>query len=682
MSSTATTSGEPRGGLALDQVGTASVDGGALDSSVRATGGAPRAAAVIAVSAWALSLFGVVLLVAARPPVTSDLLFFVVDVTVGCVYGTVAGVTLSRRRHPVPWILAVTAVGGGVAGFGFAYAVLAHVRHGMPLVDVVGRLNGIAWVPGTFALFLVIPWMVRDQRLGARGWAGVLAGCGFCLLFTVVRVFDLTWFSTEQMTPAAVVLGLAAAADSLWRWRRGPVDERAGLGWLTWGTAIMALSFVPLAVPDHGQLPLWFTPGLHLCAQAFFPAAILVAVLRQRLWGIDLAVSRALVAGLLTVVLVLVYVVVTTLVTRLLPGDGLAQVVAAAAVAAAVQPSRLWVQTRVHRLVHGEAAQPDRAVRRLGTHLGAAGSPDELLSGLVENLGVALRLESVRLLVAGEEVAVWGHPTGALTPVPLVHRGADVGRLEVTTPPGESLGSRSTRSLRELAAVVAAGVALAQASRDLDDARDRLTTVRLEERRVLRRELHDGLGPSLAGIRLGLQGARNLVAQDPVAAEALLAQLQAELDHRVDDIRALSRSLLPPVLDELGLAAALHDLASRQSQSGLDVVVHCDSPVDLDQRIAQAAYGIVVEAVTNVVRHSGGRTCRVAVTTSDVLDVLVEDDGAGISPTARSGVGTQSMRERAEEQGGTFLIESLEGSGTRVHATLPLVRHGDAVEHR
>jgi signal transduction histidine kinase len=238
------------------------------------------------------------------------------------------------------------------------------------------------------------------------------------------------------------------------------------------------------------------------------------------------------------------------------------------------------------------------------------------------------------------------------------------------------------RSLRELAAVVAAGVALAQASRDLDDARDRLTSVRLEERRVLRRELHDGLGPSLAGIRLGLQGARNLVVQDPAAAETLLAQLQAELDHRVDGVRALSHSLLPPVLDELGLAAALHDLASRQSQSGLDVAVYCDASSDLDQRTAQAAYGIVAEAVTNVVRHSGAGGCRVAVTEGDVLDVVVEDDGTGVSADARSGVGTLSMRERAEEQGGTLRIEDVQPAGTRVHATLPLARRGDAVDNR
>jgi signal transduction histidine kinase len=132
------------------------------------------------------------------------------------------------------------------------------------------------------------------------------------------------------------------------------------------------------------------------------------------------------------------------------------------------------------------------------------------------------------------------------------------------------------------------------------------------------------------------------------------------------------------VLDELGLAAALHDLASRQHHAGLDVAVYCDAPADLDPRIAQAAYGVVAEAVTNVVRHSRARSCRVAVTSGDVLGVVVEDDGVGIGPSARAGVGTQSMRERAEEQGGSLRIEPVEPSGTRVRATLPLVRRGDA----
>ncbi|MGN6610180.1 MAG: sensor histidine kinase, partial [Angustibacter sp.] len=357
----------------------------------------------------------------------------------------------------------------------------------------------------------------------------------------------------------------------------------------------------------------------------------------------------------------------------LLPGQGAAQVAGAAAVAVAVQPARLWLQRRVHRLVHGEATDPQRAVRRLGAHLGSAQTTDELLDGLVASVAEALRLESVELVTADGVAASRGVASAAPDVVRLTHRAADVGELRVTTPAGEALDARSRRALDELAAVVAAGVALARASRDLDDARERHTTVRLQERRVIRRELHDGLGPSLAGIRLGLQAARNVVASDPAAAEALLAALQAELDHQVEDVRQLSRSLLPPVLDELGLAAALDDLAQRQREGGLEVRLDCSVPPDLPRDVAAAVYGIVAEAVTNVVRHAAARRCWVAVgVVDDELVALVEDDGTGVSPDATAGVGTTSMRERAEEQRGTLTIETRAPRGTSVRAQIPL----------
>jgi signal transduction histidine kinase len=435
----------------------------------------------------------------------------------------------------------------------------------------------------------------------------------------------------------------------------------------------MALSFLPLALIGVVAAPIWFTPVLHLAAQAVFPAAILVAVLRQRMWGLDLAISRAVLGGLLTVGLVIVYVAVTAVLTRLLPGDGIAQIVAAAVVAVAVQPSRLWLQGRVRRLVYGDAAEPERAVRRLGRHLGGAQSPEELLDGLVESVGHALRLESVALEVEGVPAASWGSPTASPLLVPLRHRGSEVGVLRLTAPPGEALDARALRSLDELASVVAAGVVLARASQDLADARARLTSVRLEERRVIRRELHDGLGPSLAGIRLGLQGARNLIGSDPKAAGTLLAALQDELDGRVDDVRALSHNLLPPILDELGLEAALAELASRHAEGGLDMRVRCAGTEALEPTPAGAAYGIVAEAVMNVARHADASGCSVeVVAAADELRIEVEDDGTGMRPDAVPGVGTRSMRERAEEQGGTFEVGPAPAGGTRITAVLPL----------
>jgi signal transduction histidine kinase len=645
-------------------------------AGTRRSEGLPQVAAAIAVAAWALAACSIALLIAARPQVSEGLWFLAVDVTVAAVYGTVAAVTLSRRRHPVPWLIAVTALGGGLAAFGYSYSQLAYARMAqgrgeLPWLGLIEPLQGTAWVPGTLALFLVVPWLVRDDRLTRIAWAGLVTGAVITVTMTGLRITDADG-GVIQLYAVVVAVGLLAAAEAAWRRLRGPEGERVGLGWLATGTAVMALSFLPLALFDAVMLPLWFTPSLHLAAQAVFPAAILVAVLRQRMWGLDLAISRAVVGGLLTVGLVLLYVGVTTVLTRLLPGSGTAQVIAAAAVAVAVQPSRLWLQRRVHTLVYGEGAEPSRAVRRLGRYLGRAESAEELLSGLVESVGTALRLESVTLEVDGVRAAAWGTPTSAPLNVPLTHRGGPVGTLLVTAPPGESLGARTLRSLDELAAVVSAGVVLARASQELADARDRLTSVRLEERRVIRRELHDGLGPSLAGIRLGLQGARNLIDRDPRTAGDLLAKLQDELDQRVDDVRALSRNLLPPVLDELGLGPALDELAARRKESGLDVQVRHTGTEGLDPRLAAAAYGIAVEAVTNVARHAAAAWCLVDVTAGDELVVVVADDGRGIDPDAPAGVGTRSMRERAEEQGGTLRIDARRPRGTRVEARLPL----------
>lgn len=635
------------------------------------TEGMPRAATAIAVTAWGTAVLAVVLAVAARAPVDEALWFFAVDVTVACVYGTVAPVILARRRHPVPWILALAAVGGGLAALGFAYRAFAIDHGGLPAAEAIGSLQGLAWVPGTLALFLVVPWLVRDHPLGRAVW-GVVAGGALIVVLVAGQALGVDVLFSALIS-AVVVLGLVSAAAVEWRHRRGPVAERNGLGWLALGTAVLALSFVPLALP-WGLLPIpvWVTPVLHLASQAVYPAAVLVAVLRGRMWGLQLAVSRTVLAGLMTVTLTTTYVVVTWLVTRVVPGSGFGQLVGAAVVAVAVQPARLWLERRVHRLVHGTAATPDHVVRRLGSHLSVEGSAEGLLRGLAEDVGTAMRLESVTLVVPGADDVVWGTPSGTPLSVSLRHRGEEVGSMLVTLPGGESLGSAGQRTLDDLANVVATAVAVTRAAREVEESRQRLASARLAERRVIRREIHDGLGPSLAGLRLGLRGARNLLETDPAAAAALLSTLQDELDQRVAEVRTLSHSLLPPVLDELGLGAALQELAARHAEDGLTVRLDLHHE-EVGPQVAAAAYGIIGEALVNVSRHSGVSECTVRTTSSEgSLTVLVSDPGRGIAQDARAGVGSRSMRERAEEQGGRLEIHSAPGAGTSVEAVLPL----------
>ncbi len=626
--------------------------------------GAPVPAAVVAVASWLLAVAAVVVFVAARPALDSDQLFFLVDVVGAAVYGTVAGVILARRVHAVPILLAVASIGVGVAAVSYSWTQLALVRPELP-VGFLGPLQNTTWIPGTLALFLVVPWLVRDRPADPVVRAGIGIGVLTIAWFFWARTFtDIAdiWF-----VGPVVAVGFLTAGHVEWRRRHAPAGERSGTGWLALGSALMTASYIPMAVPD---VPWMLTPLLHLATQAFYPVAILAVVLRQRLWGIDLAVGRAALAGSLTAVLVTCYLAVTVAVSLVLPNESVfAQAVAATAVALAVQPVRMWLGRKVHRLVYGDGVDPARAVRILGRHFAGADSPDLLLGELAAGIGTALRLESVEVRRGSDVIARWGTATGPVEEVPV---GSGDATLAVTAPPGESLGARSRRALTELATVVDAGLVVLRSAEDLEDARRRLTEVRLEERRTIRRELHDGLGPSLAGVRLGLQGARNLVATDPEAAAGLVDELLRELDRQVDGVRELSRSLLPPVLDELGLTAALDELVITHARAGFRVDLQSDLPAGMSGPIAWAAYGIASEAIINARRHSGADECTVRVAAEgDLLVLDIVDDGRGLATDARVGVGTQSMRERAREVGGTVGIEPGDPRGVVVRARLP-----------
>lgn len=626
--------------------------------------GAPVPAAVVAVASWLLAVAAVVVFVAARPALDSDQLFFLVDIVGAAVYGTVAGVVLARRVHAVPILLAVASIGVGVAAMSYSWTQLALVRPELP-VGFLGPLQNTTWIPGTLALFLVVPWLVRDRRADPVVRAGIGVGVLTIAWFFWARTFtDIAdiWF-----VGPVVAVGFLTAGHVEWRRRHAPAGERSGTGWLALGSALMTASYIPLAVPD---VPWMLTPLLHLATQAFYPVAILAVVLRQRLWGIDLAVGRAALAGSLTAVLVTCYLAVTVAVSLVLPNESVfAQAVAATAVALAVQPARIWLDRKVHRLVYGDGVDPARAVRILGRHFAGAASPDLLLGELAAGIGTALRLESVEVRRGGDVIARWGTATGPVEEVPV---GDGDATLAVTAPPGESLGTRSRRALTELATVVDAGLVVLRSAEDLEEARRRLTEVRLEERRIIRRELHDGLGPSLAGVRLGLQGARNLVTTDPDAAAGLVDELLRELDRQVDGVRELSRSLLPPVLDELGLTAALDELVITHARAGFRVDLRSDLPAGMSGPIAWAAYGIASEAIINARRHSGADECTVRVAAEgDVLVLDIVDDGRGLTADVRVGVGTQSMRERAREVGGTVGIELGDPRGVVVRARLP-----------
>jgi signal transduction histidine kinase len=282
-------------------------------------------------------------------------------------------------------------------------------------------------------------------------------------------------------------------------------------------------------------------------------------------------------------------------------------------------------------------------------------------------------------LIQGEdEVVAADYGRTAVEPVrfPLVHQGETIGHLLAgPRAPGEKLTPAETRLLEDVALQAAIAAHAVRLTADLQQSRERLVTAREEERRRLRRDLHDGLGPALAGLMLKVEAAKDATAADPAGAEALLSELKTDIQGTLTDVRRLVYNLRPPALDEFGLAGAMRDYL-LQGTWPASLCVTLEGPESLPPlpaAVEVAAYRVVQEAVTNVVRHAQARRCTVRLGLErDFLHVDVEDDGRGLPAGWRAGVGITAMRERAAELGGSFAIEAPRAGGTRLVARLPI----------
>jgi signal transduction histidine kinase len=263
-----------------------------------------------------------------------------------------------------------------------------------------------------------------------------------------------------------------------------------------------------------------------------------------------------------------------------------------------------------------------------------------------------------------------------------VDQGEQIGELIVAPrAPGEPFSRADRDLLAGLAHEAGRAARSVRLIAEVERSRRHLVSGREEERRRLRRDLHDGLGPAVAGARLKVEAARSLVGRRPDDAAALLDELDVDLAGLLEAVRRISRGLRPPALDELGLMPALRSQASRFTvDRGLELRV--EGPAELPPlpaAVEAAAYWIALEAVTNVSRHSSASHCLVRIRLGDGLEVEVEDDGVGIRPGTPRGVGLTAMRERAAEVGGTCQVEPRpEAGGTRVVAHLPLPVGGAA----
>jgi signal transduction histidine kinase len=501
---------------------------------------------------------------------------------------------------------------------------------------------------------------------------------------------------------AVLLIGLSL----LLRLLRAEGVERQQLKWFAYAATLITLigmtDSLASAAGLLGRDPKFYQ-YLTVAIWTAIPCAIAFSILRYRLWDIDIIISRTLVYGTLSAVIVTLYILLVGTLSLLsqTTGNLFISLLVTGLIAFLIQPLRERLQSSVNRLLYGDRDDPYAALSRLGRRLEASLGPETVLSTIVTTVRDALKLPYTAIYLKQQDdeykiIAESASPTlhaengKVRVPgieregqcIPLIHQGETLGYLVLgPRTPNEAFTSSDLRLVDDLAPQVGVAVHAVRLTSDLQRSREQLVLTREEERRRLRRDLHDGLGPNLASQGLKLAAVKQLLENNPTAALPLLDQVMEQNNSTVADVRRLVYGLRPPALDELGLVAAIRDhVAGMVGKSTLQIEISepSDHLPPLSAAVEVAAYRIVLEALTNVIRHAQAKHCAIRFSvsrnaSSDILGIEIQDDGKGMPLDHRAGVGLRSMRERAEEIGGTCVVESNERQGTCVSVRVPLI---------
>jgi signal transduction histidine kinase len=632
-----------------------------------------------------------------------------------------AFVAWRRPRHPIGWLL-VLAGFGAWATFAAAPGIgwLMQYRPGWETLTRWLLAVGVSGWLVTRGVFLALVPLAfpggfrRDPFHRGLRWASTAA------VGTVAVAHSRLWtpehFGGQEPTGAArlaeriepwagramAVLALVCLVDLVVRSVRSDARSRRGDALFA---AAVALLLAPTATSIWSQfvheLPfdLW---TLESWTMAGLPLVLAFAILRHRAMGMEVVVRRATLYLGVTLVGAGLYLSVVWAVATVRPDSSVAPVLGAGAVALTLGWVRDGLQRVLARRWFGSRDDPYTVLSALGSTLEAAPASDHALQAVTDTVCAQLRLPYAAAELSLEEATVRAaetgvRPTGAddvpatLERFALSHQGVALGELVVARrTPDEPLtdGERDLLgALARQAGVLAHNVTLVEALR-----RSRLVLLnaREEERRRIRADLHDGLGPTLATVAMGLEASVQRLGTEPEQA-ALLADLEGEMQAAIADVRTLVYNLRPAALDDLGLISAVREharaLAERSADTPTPLTVEIDAPDalgPLPAAVEVAAYRVALEALTNVARHARATACsvRIAEADEDGLALTIADDGVGGAESAAGGIGLQSMRDRVAELGGRFHLRSAPGGGTEVSAWFPRIEavpSGEAV---
>lgn len=624
------------------------------------------------------------------------------------IWPVVGALIISRHpHHPVGWLLSVGLLSAAFDMFFSGYVsydshVYAGALPGLTIALIWLKWSGFPFATTAFTLMILL---FPEGRPPSPFWRTVAwTAVGTLLFYLPVQAMEpgavdpftgiflnnplgvspSLWALLKPFWLLGLALlalcNLAAVISLVLRLRRATGDKRQQFKWLIIPAAgfFTSIPLTAVGLIETNTPVLGIAIALALPSVAGMVVATAFAIFKYRLYDIDLLINRTLVYGSLTMLVVGIYVLIVGALGTFFQAQGnlVIALLATGIVAVLFQPLRERLQRGVNRLIFGIRDDPIEALSQLGRQLETALPPNAVLPVLVETVAQTLKLPyvAIQLPLNDEDTvaAAYGEQVQESAHFPLVYQGENVGQLVVALrSPGSSFSPGEMRLLRNVARQASAAVHAVQLMADLRRSRQQLVTAREEERLRLRRDLHDGLGPALASIVWQADSARDLLYTDPSEAEQLLESSIEQAQSALDDIRRLVYGLRPPALDELGLLGALEQ-ATRQHQQ---TMVTIEAPAllpSLPAAVEVAVYRIVQEALKNAVEHGRADHCLVSLALGGNLCLTIDDDGLGLPDIVTAGIGLISMRERAEELGGTFKIRPRLQGGTKVEVSLPM----------
>jgi signal transduction histidine kinase len=661
---------------------------------------------------FAIAMLGAALVVANHEPISEQAPY----IFAFSMFGVVGSVIVSRDRRNVIGLMLLYAslftASSFLAGELFTWLVVRGDTG--PFVVFLGLQNNFGWLLGILPVIFILPLVFPDGHLPSPRWRPVLwgiitflAAVGVTLIFgqpaltgsdeniSVANPFFVHKLVIDPVIGLLFPLVFLASVGSLFlRFRRATGIERQQIKWVAFG---LAFAFVTIIIGDFvlsgsGALAA-IVGGAGFLA---FPVSIGIAVLRFRLYDLDVVVRKTVVAGVLAAFVAVVYAAIVAAGSLIVgSSDTTLAVIAAVILALAFQPVRGRAGRFADRLVYGRRANPYEVLTEFSSRVGGAYATEDIAPRMAQILGEGAGAASARVwLRVGRELrpgASWptaGAPAhvvlidGDAMPriegeyaAPVLDRGELLGALSVSMPANDPMTPAKERLVADLASqagLVLRNVGLVE---ELRESRRRLVAAQDDERRKLERNIHDGAQQQLVALAVKARLARQLVERDPTRTEEMLAQIESETQAALEDLRDLARGIYPPLLADKGLGAALEAQARKAL---FPVRVDADGVGRFEQDVESAVYFSCLEALQNIAKYAGATSASIELRCADSrLRFTVTDDGRGFDPAAVSGSGLQGVTDRLAAIGGTFRVDSAPGRGTTVTGEVPLGTQND-----